>query len=80
MPIANARIVLDSFYALAAGLWPMCTPSETVRAALAHPEISHMAHDFERDCTEAFVLILKGALAEHQAPSPGYVPRPKRQK
>jgi len=60
----RAHRLLDAFYALVAGLWPMCNPSDAVRAALRRPELAHMTHDFETDCTEAFALLLKGALSE----------------
>ena len=58
----RARTLLEAFYALAAGLVPMCTPSVCVQAALKRPELRHMIHDFDRDCTEAFALMLQGAL------------------
>ncbi|HMA97385.1 MAG TPA: TetR family transcriptional regulator [Polyangiaceae bacterium] len=60
----RARRLLDAYYALVAGLWPMCHPSESVRAALNRPELAHMRHDFERDGTDAFALMLRGSLGD----------------
>lgn len=64
LPIGRARRVLDAYYALVAGLWPMTIPSPEVKAALARPELRHLAHDFEADGIDALTLLLKGALCD----------------
>ena len=64
LPATKARILVDAFYALAAGIWPAFAPSPAVQAALTHPEVRHMAFDLDRSFITPFSLMLTGALCD----------------
>ncbi|MDF1820119.1 MAG: TetR family transcriptional regulator [Alcanivoracaceae bacterium] len=58
---------LNPAFALIAGLWPLCHPSDTVRAVMARPEFAPFQPDFEGQFRRTLGMTLTGLMEECRA-------------